>query len=174
MPKQALFRKSVIWCIVLLMYLFLFIGIGWIAFWDQDFNNPEITYGRIITALERCKTNEKDKSEGFCGLLPEEYGQLLKALIEDADNSAGDLQELASQSFNIVLGAILAFLSASATMVFQTKEADRNTGGQENGSRERENETGNEGDVVINNQSGQEGDVAGNQATNASSLWDYD
>jgi len=107
-----------VWGFVLLIYVVLLAAIGWVAFWDQDFNKTENTVAPYIKLL----ADYKDK---FGSLTEEELGQVIQSMmVKDADG-AGDLQELASQSFNIVLGALLAFLSASATMVFQNLSNSR-------------------------------------------------
>ncbi|NQZ11230.1 MAG: hypothetical protein HRT35_29105 [Algicola sp.] len=109
-------REMTMWIMVLSIYIFLLSSIGYIAFWDQDFNKAENTVGsyvKILTAFE-----QKEQQTGQ-QLSAGDTGMIIQEMMKKGADSAGDLQELASQSFNIVLGAILAFLSASATMVFQ-------------------------------------------------------
>ncbi len=111
-------KAMAIWKLVMGIYLLILIGIGYIAFWNQDFNNPENTVGTYVSLL----ADYKEKSTTKKTLNSDEFTLIVQEMMkQDADN-AGDLQELASQSFNIVLGAVLAFLSASATMVFQKPE----------------------------------------------------
>ena len=113
--KTTDFKVMPIWVSVLGIYLFLLCAIGYIAFWDQDFNKPNNKvkpYLSILKDYKKANNETEDLSSSEITLIVEEI------MKKEAD-SAGDLQELASQSFNIVLGAILAFLSASSTMVFQ-------------------------------------------------------
>lgn len=103
------------WAIILSIYILLLGGIGYVAFWEQDFNKPERVVGTYIDILNKYKETTRSNDN----LSDEELTVLIQELMKrDADN-AGDLQELATQSFNIILGAILAFLSASATLIFQ-------------------------------------------------------
>jgi hypothetical protein len=39
------FNIMPMWSFVLVIYMFLLTAIGWVAFWDQDFNKPEHTVG---------------------------------------------------------------------------------------------------------------------------------
>lgn len=110
-------RKMFLWSTVLLVYLLLLIAIGYIAFWDQDFNEPKNTIAPYVQIMESFKQHSVE-SKGQ-ELTEKEFAMVLMEVMRKNADNAGDLQELASQSFNIVLGAILAFLSASATMVFQ-------------------------------------------------------
>ncbi|MCL1124959.1 hypothetical protein [Shewanella surugensis] len=110
------------WVMVLLVYILLLVGIGYIAFFDQDFNNPQDTIGGYIGILDEYKnspSNEKMLSD-------EDLSNLLIESMKKDSEGAGDLQELASQSFNIILGAILAFLSGSVTIVFQRVSKQKN------------------------------------------------
>jgi hypothetical protein len=110
-----------IWNMVLLIYLFLLVSIGYIAFWDQDFNNPRNTVGSYVSVL-----NEYKQINGIEGSVSsDEFTLIVQEVMKKNADRAGDLQELASQSFNIVLGAILAFLSGSVTMVFQRINANK-------------------------------------------------
>ena len=114
-------RGTSMWAIVLSIYLLLLGTIGYVAFWEQDFNKPEKVIGTYIDILNNYKESTKHNDN----LSDEELTAVIQELMQrDADN-AGDLQELASQSFNIVLGAILAFLSASATLIFQHARSEK-------------------------------------------------
>lgn len=104
-----------IWVLILVIYSLLLVFIGYIAFWDQDFNRPEYTIGRYIKVLNEYK----QQSDIEVSLSRDEVASIVSEIMsKNADNSI-DLQQLATQSFNIVLGALLAFLSGSVTMVFQ-------------------------------------------------------
>lgn len=113
--KTTSFKIMPVWVSVLVIYLFLLCAIGYIAFWDQDFNKPINKVQPYLTMILDYKKNSSETAPLTAGEITIIVEEIMK---KDAD-SAGDLQELASQSFNIVLGAILAFLSASSTMVFQ-------------------------------------------------------
>jgi len=45
------FRAMLMWNLILGIYLFLLIIIGYIAFWDQDFNNPKNTIGEYVAII---------------------------------------------------------------------------------------------------------------------------
>ena len=110
------------WSVILGIYVFLLMTIGWIAFWDQDFNKPENTIGQYVAILTDYKLKNPEASNH------EELALIVQEVMKKNADSAGDLQELASQSFNIVLGAILAFLSGSVTMVSQRINSARSQG----------------------------------------------
>ncbi|WP_299008984.1 hypothetical protein [uncultured Shewanella sp.] len=105
----------VMWVIVLLVYIILLVGIGYIAFFDQDFNNPQHTIGNYMRILDEYKHLAPDEKV----LSEEEFSAILIESMKKDSEGGGELQELASQSFNIILGAILAFLSGSVTIIFQ-------------------------------------------------------
>ncbi|NQY34206.1 MAG: hypothetical protein HRT37_04390 [Alteromonadaceae bacterium] len=108
------------WCIILAIYIVLLCAIGYIAFWEQDFNKPQNTVGSYINILSEYKRQEAKNGSGSEST--EDINEIIKEMMKkDADN-AGDLQELASQSFNIIMGTLLAFLSSSATMVIQRSQ----------------------------------------------------
>lgn len=109
------------WMLLMMMYALLFASIGYIAFWEQDFNNPD----KFLVKYETLRQKHFEVMKTAYGDVDlvkedEDFNLLINEYMKAANNSAGDLQELATQSFNIVLGALLAFLSASVTMVFQS------------------------------------------------------
>lgn len=99
-----------VWLVILGIHLVVLLGIGQIAFTKQYFNDADNMLGEFLEIKGEVKQED---------YLDEETALLINSLIEQASNNAGDLQELASQSFNIILGALLAFLSASSTIIFQ-------------------------------------------------------
>ena len=99
-----------IWITILCIYLLVLSGIGQIAFTKQYFNEADSMIGEFLVIKEKHNVNTPSD---------EKTDDLINGLMESAANASNDLQELASQSFNIILGALLAFLSASATIVFQ-------------------------------------------------------
>lgn len=111
----------VVWLTVLMMYLLLLGGIGYVSFWDQDFNRPENTIGAYLELLENKPEPGEDReySPAVKEMIDKDFSVIIQEVMKNNADAAGDLQELASQSFNIILGAILAFLSATATMIFQ-------------------------------------------------------
>ncbi len=107
-------QRILVWFVVLVVYIILLISIAYIAFWQQEFNDPDKTINgyidqikeiELITGSDELKTDMEDGIISF---------------MSKANDSSGDLQELASQSFNIILGALLAFLSASITMFIRS------------------------------------------------------
>ena len=109
--KKSTDRKlATIWLVILSMYILILVGIGQVAFTKQYFNEADSMVGDFLQIKEKYGIDDSET----------DTTELINALIENSANASSDLQELASQSFNIVLGALLAFLSASATMVFQS------------------------------------------------------
>ncbi len=99
-------------------------AIGYISFWDQDFNKPENVVAPYVEVLKNYQLDETTftKSER------EEMAKIIQEVMKANVDNAGDLQELASHSFNIVLVAILSFLSGLVTMVFQNTRPHRDVG----------------------------------------------
>jgi predicted PurR-regulated permease PerM len=125
-PSKPVFGGLMMWSAVMLVYILIFSYVGRIAFWPMDFNDPENTVKKYLDILEEHQAkNGNDQNIDTLKLAIEE-------LMKKAEESANDMQQLASQSFNIVLGAFLAFLSATVTMVFQgssrNKEPDQDSG----------------------------------------------
>lgn len=114
-----------IWSVVLIIYLFLISAIGYIAFWEQDFNNPD----KFLAKYENIRNKHFEVDLKAFGSLErdqrvEDFSKLIQESMETAADSAGDLQELITQSFNILLGAFLAFLSATTSIVFQSSNPE--------------------------------------------------
>lgn len=119
--KQAKpWNLNILWMMLIAMYVFLFTSIGYIAFWEQDFNNPDKFLAKYESLREKhfqvLKLYNKDSDLSDEDI---EFNAFINDYMNSANNAAGDLQELATQSFNIVLGALLAFLASTSTMVFQ-------------------------------------------------------
>lgn len=123
-PTQIVVKDNAfaMWTVVLLMYLFILVGIGYISFWEQDFNDPENTIGTYLRVLDSKHESDgtiSSYSDEVKAMIETDFKTVIQEEMKSSADAAGDLQELASQSFNIVLGAVLAFLSATATMIFQ-------------------------------------------------------
>jgi hypothetical protein len=103
------------WFLIMIIYVLLLFSIGYIAFWDQDFNSAENTIGSYINIITEYKLQAKEYSV----LADDELTVIIQEVMKKSANNADEIQKLASQSFNITLGAILAFLSGSATVIFQ-------------------------------------------------------
>ena len=96
-PEESKRFRSVIWAGILFAYTALFSVTGYIAFFQEPYNpaaNPE---RGILAQLEK-----EPLREHFLDALKQESAAF-KAR-----------KDLAAQSFNVVLGALLGFLSASA------------------------------------------------------------
>lgn len=121
-PGRSSWGEIRMWWAVMIIYLSIFSYVGYIAFWPMDFNDPENTVKKYLTILKEYQA-ENGKTEG------DTLNLAMEELMKKAEESANDMQQLASQSFNIVLGAFLAFLSATVTMIFQSagrkKEPDQ-------------------------------------------------
>ncbi|VVS95092.1 hypothetical protein [Desulfoluna spongiiphila] len=119
MKQKTFFQQSVVWCIILVINVLLLAGIGWVAFGNKGVNEPTETTGRIIMELQKFRVKTDADPDGPWDLTHGEYSALLTSMIQEATKASRDQQTFAAHSFHIVLGAILGFLSASATMVFQ-------------------------------------------------------
>ncbi|WP_196140700.1 hypothetical protein [Aliikangiella sp. G2MR2-5] len=109
--------KFRIWGIITLVYMFVFGYTGYVAFWPMSFNDPDNTVGKYVKILE-----EYEKSRAAQGGRGgHDFKPIMDEMIKESEASAMDMQQLASQSFNIVLGSFLAFLSSTITMLFQSK-----------------------------------------------------
>jgi len=95
--KSSVIKYPLFWVSILLVHLLLLFATGYIAFIPQNFNDPTL----VIKSLENDGRSE-----------------LINQLVVKHVDSDLAIQDLASQSFNIVLGALLAFLSASTNMIF--------------------------------------------------------
>jgi hypothetical protein len=95
------------WILLLVAYGLLLIGTGYIAFFQPQYN-PAAAIDEVISA----QIADENTREMTIEALKEE-GLAFKAR-----------QELAVQSFNIVLGAVLGFLSATATQFIIKREPE--------------------------------------------------
>ncbi|MDW3193699.1 MAG: hypothetical protein R8G66_15115 [Cytophagales bacterium] len=107
------------WFTLMAIYLSILLEIAYVAFWEQDFNDPD----KVLKKYELIRQKHYEITNQYVKtpdpLVNEAFNALLDEFMKDVNNSAGDIQELATQSFNIVLGALLAFLSSTVTMIFQ-------------------------------------------------------
>ncbi len=125
--------KSVVqWIVISAFYLILLVSIGYIAFWEQEFNKPENTVGVYVKML-----SDMNKSDNMVGVDSSEFQLIIKEMMKKDADSSGDLQELATQSFHILLGALLAFLSASSTMIFQNMARDNRSAHSSNADQNK-------------------------------------
>jgi flagellar basal body-associated protein FliL len=107
--------------VILLTYLLILSAIGYISFWDQDFNKPDNMVAPYVEMLKNYQLGETTITESE----REEMAKIIQEVMKANVDNAGDLQELASHPFNIVLGVILSFLSGLVTMVFQNTRPQR-------------------------------------------------
>ena len=131
--EEDMTNPLILWILVLICYITLLIGIGYIAFWEQDFNKPKNTIGAYMDLfIDEAKevTGDSAQIEAIQQFSKDEqFRNIVHEVMKNSADASADLQKLASQSFNILLGAVLAFLSATATMVFQRLSAkDGSTG----------------------------------------------
>ena len=97
-----------LWWGILVVYMVLFISTGFIAFFERDVNPAlDITSDNLAANL----TDESTKNFVMETLRTEAAEHKKRA-------------DLASQSFNVVLGALLGFLSASAARRFSEGSGD--------------------------------------------------
>jgi hypothetical protein len=90
--------RSSLWWGILLVYLYLFTSTGYLAFITKD-SNPALDFQ--VDKLSTAVNDETTKA-------------FLIKVLEDEDAEHDKKADLATQSFHIVLGALLGFLSASA------------------------------------------------------------
>ena len=90
--------RSKLWWAILAVYLALFVGTGYIAFFNRDIN-PALNRSADTYAISI--TDEASKAF-IIDVLKDEAAEYKKK------------EALGQQSFNIVLGSLLGFLSASA------------------------------------------------------------
>lgn len=91
-------RRSRLWWAILAVYLCLFIGTGYIAFFNRDIN-PALN--RSADSYAVSITDEPSKA-------------FIIDVLKDEAAEHKKKEALGQQSFNIVLGSLLGFLSASA------------------------------------------------------------
>jgi hypothetical protein len=103
--KKRRMNIGVVWYIVLFMYMVLVGSTSYITFF---YNNGYAAQDEHIKKMEMCETPDQLKF----------FTELLEIEIKSMNN----INALASQSFNVVLGALLGFLSASATMMSGKKK----------------------------------------------------
>jgi len=114
--EKSNFGVIKIWASVMLVYILIFGYIGYIAFWPMSFNDPEQNIEKYFAIIEKYSDVMSDNQD-------EDILKItMNELVKKAEESANDIQQLASQSFNIVLGAFLAFLSATVTTIFQGRK----------------------------------------------------
>ncbi|MEP1096949.1 MAG: hypothetical protein ABJG78_17660 [Cyclobacteriaceae bacterium] len=103
---QGNLSRPLILTVLFVLYLLLFFGTGSVAFFSNDPQEIEIPKG-FLTQMKEMGETEKGK---------------LWAVVEEGIRKGieNDLKrnELAGQSFNVVLGAIIGFLSAAVTFMF--------------------------------------------------------
>jgi hypothetical protein len=106
-PKKKIVRTN-LWWAILTVYLLLFLSTGFLAFIERD-TNPVLK--QDVGNLTRLLNDETAKSF------------ILNTLDDEADEHKKK-DSLVLQSFNVVLGSLLGFLSASATMSVPARDDD--------------------------------------------------
>jgi hypothetical protein len=97
-PEMNISTRSRLWWAILIVYLALFIGTGYIAFFNRDIN-PALNRSADSYAISI--TDESAKA-------------FIIDVLKDEAAEHKKKEALGQQSFNIVLGSLLGFLSASA------------------------------------------------------------
>ena len=96
------------WIVVLFSYAILLFSMGYIAFFHLEFN-PVVNIGEIELRL---LANENSK-------------EIIEQALREESKSFQLKRDLAIQSFNIILGAVLGFLSAA--VVLKSDKNDMNS-----------------------------------------------
>jgi hypothetical protein len=104
-PKRRIVHSN-LWWAILTVYLLLFLSTGFLAFIERD-TNPVLKQN--VSDLTQKLNDENTKSF------------ILNTLDDEADEHKKK-DSLVLQSFNVVLGSLLGFLSASATMSIPGKD----------------------------------------------------
>ena len=97
-PEMNMSTRSKLWWAILAVYLALFIGTAYIAFFNRDVN-PALNRAADTYAISI--TDEASKA-------------FIIDVLKDEAAEHKKKEALGQQSFNIVLGSLLGFLSASA------------------------------------------------------------
>jgi hypothetical protein len=97
-PEMNVSTRSRLWWAILAVYLALFIGTAYIAFFNRDIN-PALNRSADTYAISI--TDEASKA-------------FIIDVLKDEAAEHKKKEALGQQSFNIVLGSLLGFLSASA------------------------------------------------------------
>jgi len=98
-------KGTVLWIMVLAVYMALFCATGYVAFFKYE-DNPAVNISpEWINRFQD----------------PETRKRMLDTLKDDSGMYAKK-RDLATQSFNVVLGALLGFLSASAVSATRRKD----------------------------------------------------
>ena len=97
-PEMNVSTRSRLWWAILIVYLTLFVGTGYIAFFNRDVN-PALNRSADSYAIS--VTDEAAKA-------------FIIDVLKDEAAEHKKKEALGQQSFNIVLGSLLGFLSASA------------------------------------------------------------
>ncbi|HEX8455889.1 MAG TPA: hypothetical protein VF656_01105 [Pyrinomonadaceae bacterium] len=97
-PEMNVTTRSKLWWAILAVYLALFVGTGYIAFFNRDVN-PALN--RLTDTYAASITDVPSKA-------------LIIDTLKDEAAEHKKKEALGQQSFNIVLGSLLGFLSASA------------------------------------------------------------
>jgi len=105
-PKKVV--RNHLWWAILTVYLLLFFSTGFLAFFERE-PNPILKQG--VADLPQQMNDETTKNF------------IINTLDEEADERKKK-DSLVLQSFNVVLGSLLGFLSASATMSVPVKNND--------------------------------------------------
>ena len=104
-------KKHIGWMFIGTIYLLVLFSTAYVSFSGEHFNNSD----ELITTL----TDLRSKN-----ILKDEDIEIFTNIMLEKQKSNEKIQELASQSFNITLGALLAFLAGSATVLFQKIKVD--------------------------------------------------
>lgn len=92
-----------IWFGILVIYLALFIATGYVSFVKADIYAKSDRYERLL------KLDDQETKTFLLEVLQKEESEHI------------DRRNLAGQSFHVVLGALLGFMSASAASIFRRK-----------------------------------------------------
>ena len=97
--QQQQSELSTAWFVVLMVYILLFVGTGYLTFF---YNNEYATNQENMAKITKDYGDQK------------KY-QLVEEWIRRDTHGYNQVNHVASQAFNVVLGAILAFLAATAS-----------------------------------------------------------
>ncbi len=104
------------WKLVLAIHMFLFVLTSFLTFFNHMFHTQQESidsYIEILQNIQKLDVKSADLTE-----------KAVREFMKSSFDRTQDKQELASQAFHIILGAILSFLSTTAARIFDNKKSN--------------------------------------------------
>ncbi|WP_196140699.1 LysM peptidoglycan-binding domain-containing protein [Aliikangiella sp. G2MR2-5] len=110
-----------IWLIVLLVYMLIFTFIAMVTFSPMSLSDQEETVKDYVRIFEQYESSNSQESA-------QQFKSMIDNMIRNSQDSIEENQRTVFQSFHIVLGGFLAFLSSTITIVFQSRNSSPGRG----------------------------------------------